>query len=257
MSEGGLQLCRLSRAFTRCPFERVSLSWPRLILLLLCCPSAGTSISIGGSSAVTATGSAAAHTTINFTNATLVAGGEADAEYLLSAQTDSGSFVLAALSAGQPNVPLQLVAALRAGKIVLSVAAVGEAAEGASVSVTGYTSAAAAAARPATAAAAAATPATPKRKSEETPTKQQPSKKQKVESEDEEDDEEEEEAPKAKAKPSKPAIVTLKNGLKMQDTKIGTGKEVRDRASDSTQACVRECRGTGVGRLWRSRFLFR
>lgn len=202
----------------------------------------------------------AQHSELHVTGAVLVpeanatANAFADFAVLVSAVTDAGKIVIASLAPARPTAALQLVSALKGSKLSFSVNAVGAAAASAAgytVSITGYTTTGAAAARPATATAAAATPAqAQKRKADEKPAQAQ--KKQKVDAAaaDEDDEEDEEDAPPTPAKksapatpatptskpttpskPTKPSIVTLPNGLKLQDTKIGTGAEAKEKSA--------------------------
>ena len=192
-----------------------------------------------------ATAAPAGSNTLHVTGATLVPVNRAVSDsslgmtqYLLSAQlADSREIVLASLSASRPSAQLDLVAALGKGKqpafTLTTIPSTASATY--TVHLSGFTAAegAAAAAKAAPAAAAAAA-ATPKRKAEEAAaTPKSSTKKAKVASEDDEDDDEPAAAKSAPSTPksSRPAIVTLKNGLKLQDTKIGTGKEATDKSA--------------------------
>jgi len=173
-------------------------------------------------------------------------------QYVLSAREGANGpvVVLASLSSSRPHAALDL--SVIAGKqLAFQLSTIPTTAAATyNVQLSGFTQEAGKAAAPAeAAAAAAAAPQTPKaaakRKAEAattTPAKAAAAapaaKKARVEAE--EDEEEEEAAAPAAAsrpqtpttpKPSKPAIVVLKNGLKLQDTKIGQGKEATDRSA--------------------------
>jgi FK506-binding nuclear protein len=183
-------------------------------------------------------------------------------QYVLSAREGASNtpVVLCSLSSSRPHTQLEINVSLK-DKVSFQLSSIpANSAATYSVQLGGYTAAAsaAAAAAPAASAAAAAAGApqtpkaqTPKRKAEAaagttTPAKgattaQAPAaKKARVqEDEDDEEDEDDDAAPAAASRPqtpttpksSKPAIISLKNGLKLQDTKVGSGKEAVDRSA--------------------------
>ena len=217
-------------------------------------------VEVGIGSTVAAVGPST-HSSLHVTGAVLVpevgtvTNAFADVAFLLTANTDAGKIVVASLAPSRPNIALQLVSALRSSKLTLTVTAVGAqaaTATGYKVSFYGYTSAAA------TGSATAAAAPQQKRKEVESASKpaqqQQPAKKQKVEvkaepeeEEDEDEDDDEEAAtpvksapkskpaspatPSASDKPKKASVVSLANGLKLQDTKIGQGKEAIEKSA--------------------------
>jgi FKBP-type peptidyl-prolyl cis-trans isomerase len=251
-----------ARSLSVCPSP---LSFVAVLLLLLLSPhAAGLEVPVGEwvSAPAAAAGSAQLHVrsaTLLPLNRSVSDTSLGMTQYVLSAREGASNtpVVLCSLSSSRPHTQREIKVSLK-DKVAFQLSSIPASSTATySVQLGGYTAAAsaAAAAAPAASAAAAAAPQTPKaqtpkRKAEAaaatTPAKgaaaQAPAaKKARVQEDEDDEDDEDDDAPAPAAasrpqtpttpKSSKPAIISLKNGLKLQDTKIGSGKEAVDRSA--------------------------